>query len=85
MSTFELLLLLSLELELELIRRFCGSSSYRDCDNYHRVGSVNSESFIFGSEFVLYSQEILESDPNMKLLLFTERTNNNHFFLQMML
>lgn len=36
----------------------------------------NSKSFIFESEFVFFSEEKLNlsSDPNMKLLLSTERT-----------
>ena len=40
----------------------------------YRVRSVNSESFTFGSDFVFFSQEKTNSDSNMKLLLFTERT-----------
>ena len=37
------------------------------------VSSVNSESFILGSEFVFSSLKKTDPDPNMKLLLFTER------------
>ena len=38
------------------------------------VHSVNSKSsFIFGSDFVLFSEEEVNCDFNMKLLLFTER------------
>ena len=36
--------------------------------------SVNSESFIFGSDFVSFTEEKANTDPYMKLLLFTERT-----------
>ena len=35
--------------------------------------SVNSNSFIFGYKFVLFSQEIMKLDSDMKLLLFTKR------------
>ena len=38
-----------------------------------RVRSVNSKSFIFESNSVLFSEEITNSNPNMKLLLFIER------------
>ena len=39
-----------------------------------RVRSVNNLIFIFGSYFVFFSEEKTNSDSNMKLLLFTERT-----------
>ena len=34
--------------------------------------SVNSKSFIFGSDFVFFCQEKMNSDSNMKSLLFNE-------------
>ena len=43
----------------------------------HRVRSVNSKSFIFGSDFFYFSEEKMDSDLNTKLLLFTERTNSD--------
>ena len=42
----------------------------------NRVRSVNSKSFIFESEFTFSSLKEMKSYPNMKLLLFTERTHN---------
>ena len=36
--------------------------------------SANSKSFIFGSDFVFSLTEKKNSDPDMKLLLFTECT-----------
>ena len=41
-----------------------------------RVHVVNSKSFIFGADFVIFSEENMNSNPNMKLLLFTERILN---------
>ena len=41
-----------------------------------RVRSVNSKSFTFGSEFMFSSLKKTESDPIMKLLLFTEGTRS---------
>ena len=38
------------------------------------VRSVNSESLIFGSEFVFFRQEIMITDSNTKQLVFTGRT-----------
>ena len=40
--------------------------------------SVNSKSFIFGSDFVYFRWENINSDPNMKLLLYTEHTNYHY-------
>ena len=44
------------------------------CTVLLRVRSVNSKSFIFVSEFVFFSEEKMNSESNMKLLLFSERT-----------
>ena len=44
--------------------------------SYYRVRSVNSKSFIIGSEFVFSSLKKTESVPIMKLLLSTERTHH---------
>ena len=41
-----------------------------------KVRSVNSKSFIFGSEFIFSSLRRTKSNPIMKLSLFTERTYN---------
>ena len=38
------------------------------------VRSVNSKSFIFGSDFVCFRQEKTNSNPNVKLLPLTEQT-----------
>ena len=50
--------------------------------NYLWVPSVNSKSFTIGSDFILFSEEKMNSDLNMKLLLFTERT---HYLLSISL
>ena len=46
----------------------------------HWVPSVNSKSFIFGSDFVLFSQKLMHSDSNMKWLLFTESTHYHYIY-----
>ena len=40
--------------------------------------SVNSKSFIFGSDFVYFRRENTNSDLNMKLLPYTEHTNYHY-------
>ena len=39
---------------------------------------VNKKSYIIRSDSVFFSEEKINSNLNMKLLLFTERTLNNH-------
>ena len=38
------------------------------------IMGVTSKSFIFGYDFFLFREEKTNSDPNMKLLMFAERT-----------
>ena len=41
--------------------------------------SIKSKSFIFGLNSVFFSEEKMNSDPSMKLLLFIERTQYDAF------